>query len=193
MALDTPTRIETDAGRHRFPRGWSVALALATIAVLAVGPGPLLAGPLALAVVSAELVRTDIESHRLPNRLVLPCYPVAIAGIALDGILTGSPPVLAVVAGSAWLGFLLLLNLGGGMGMGDVKLAGVLGLCLGSVGFIPAVAGMVLAFLFGGIAGVLVLARRVGGTQTRIPFGPFLLAGFWVALALTGVSSGVTP
>lgn len=194
MALDTPTRFDTDAGGRRFrPARWlPVSLVLTAVAVAAIGPSAFLAGPLALAVVSGELVRIDIEAHRLPNRLVLPCFAAAIAGIALDGILNSTTPGGAIGSGAVWFGFFLLLNLGGGMGMGDVKLAGVLGLCLGSLGAASAVLGMLLAFLFGGVAGGVVLARRVGGIRSRIPFGPFLLAGFWVALALTPALAGPT-
>ena len=194
MALDSPTRFDTDAGGRRFrPARWlPVSLVLTAVAVAAIGPSALLAGPLALAVVSGELVRIDIETHRLPKRLVLPCFAAAIAGIALDGILNSTTPGGAIGSGAVWFGFFLLLNLGGGMGMGDVKLAGVLGLCLGSLGAASAVLGMLLAFLFGGVAGGVVLARRVGGIRSRIPFGPFLLAGFWVALALTPALAGPT-
>lgn len=195
MALDTLTRIETDAGvqRGRMARWLPVSVVLTAVAVLAVGPTALLAGPVAVAAVSADLVRIDVEFHRLPNRLVLPCFAAALAGIALHGILDGSTPIVALGAGAAWFGFFLLLNLGGGMGMGDVKLAGVLGLCLGSVGIAPAVLGIVFSFLLGGAAAVVVLARRVGGGQTRIPFGPFLLTGFWIALALSPALAGPTP
>ena len=81
--------------------------------------------------------------------------------------------------------------------MGDVKLAGVLGLCLGSLGVVHAVMAIMVAFAAGGIAGAVVLARRVGGRRSRIPFGPFLLAGFWIALALTptlgSMATGSTP
>lgn len=179
----------TDAGRRadtgRLTRSLPVAVVLGILAIVAVGPGALLLGPLHLAAVTEHLVRIDIDSRRLPNRLVLPGYPVALTGVALHGALTGVPPILPLVSGAAWFLFLLVLNLGGGMGMGDVKLAGVLGLCLGSIGPAQPLVGLALAFGLGGTAGILVLVRRVGGGDSRIPFGPFLLAGFWVTVALT--------
>ncbi len=199
MALQTIPGIEPDAaGRDGLgARRWSVVLVLATVAVLAVGANPLLIGALAIATVTPELVRVDLESSRLPNRLVLPCYPAVLAGIAADGILNDATPTGALFTGAVWFGFFLLLNLGGGMGMGDVKLAGVLGLCLGSLGVVHAVMAIMVAFAAGGIAGAVVLARRVGGRRSRIPFGPFLLAGFWIALALTptlgSMTTGSTP
>jgi leader peptidase (prepilin peptidase)/N-methyltransferase len=187
MAMGTGAGARTDAGgwRARIARELPPAAVLGVLAVVALGPTALLAGVVYVAAMTGELVRIDVVSRRLPNRLVLPGYPVALAGIAVHGVHTGAQPAFALVAGTAWFVFFLLLNLGGGMGMGDVKLAGVLGLCLGSIGAAQAMAGLALAFLFGGIGGIVVLLRRVGGTDTRIPFGPFLLAGFWVAVALT--------
>lgn len=163
----------------------AVPLLLGGLTVVSLGVSALLLGPLYLAAVSGDLVRIDVESRRLPNRIVLPGYPVVLAGIALHGVITGTSPALALGAGAAELGFFLLLTLGGGMGMGDVKLAGLLGLCLGSLGLVSALAGLAIAFGLGAVAGLVVLARRVGGLNTQLPFGPFLLAGFWVAVAIT--------
>ena len=74
----------------------------------------------------------------------------------------------------------------GGMGMGDVKLAGVIGLFLGQLGWAELAVGAAAAFLLGGIAGiVLILVRRVG-RGTSMPFGPWMLGGAWV-----GVFAGV--
>lgn len=195
MAIGTAAGERTDAARRRarIAPDLPAAVVLGTVAFLAVGPSPLLLGTLYVAAVTGALVRIDVESHRLPNRLVLPGYPVALTGIVTHGMLAGAPPTIAVAAGAAWFLFFLILSVGGGMGMGDVKLAALLGLCLGSIGVAPAVAGLALAFLFGGVAGILVLVRRVGGTQSRIPFGPFLLAGFWVAIALAPTLAVPTP
>src|SRR6188768_3910265 len=81
-----------------------------------------------LAAVTPALVAIDLREHRLPNALVLPGYPVAGLGLVGEWIRTGQPPVIALVAGGASIVFLFALSLGGGMGMGDVKLGGVLGL-----------------------------------------------------------------
>jgi leader peptidase (prepilin peptidase)/N-methyltransferase len=187
MAIGTEVGERTDAARRRarIAPDLPAAAVLSVVALLAVAPSALLLGALYVAAVTGALVRIDVESHRLPNRLVLPGYVVSVAGITAQAFLSGTHPIAAVVAGAAWFFFFLVLNVGGGMGMGDVKLAGLLGLCLGSIGVAHAVAGLALVFLFGGAAGILVLVRRVGGTLTRIPFGPFLLAGYWVTLALT--------
>jgi leader peptidase (prepilin peptidase)/N-methyltransferase len=69
-----------------------------------------------------------------------------------------------------------------GMGFGDVKLAGVLGLFLGWLGWAPLAVGASLAFLLGGIFGVVVILIRRGGRKTAIPFGPWMLAGAWLGI-----------
>jgi leader peptidase (prepilin peptidase)/N-methyltransferase len=72
------------------------------------------------------------------------------------------------------------------MGMGDVKLGGVLGAAAGLVGIVAAVASPVAAFIGGGVAGISAIRRGPGGS---IPFGPFMLAGFWAAVVLAGLGS----
>jgi leader peptidase (prepilin peptidase)/N-methyltransferase len=90
-----------------------------------------------------------------------------------------------LVAGAAAGGFLLLAALAypGGMGMGDVKLAAVMGLLLGSA-VAPAI---LIALLSGVLVGAVVIARKGAGEgrKTAIPFGPFLAFG-----ALGGVFAG---
>ncbi|MCX7521868.1 prepilin peptidase [Microbacterium sp. STN6] len=159
-----------------------VALALAALAVVVVGWRPALVLPLYLASVTPELCRDDIANHRLPNALVVPGYAVAALGLAWQWLADGTLPWLAVGAGAASFAFLLLMNLAGGMGMGDVKLAGLLGLALGALGAIPALAGLVIGFMAGGAAGLVALVLPGERMLRRIPFGPYLLLGFWAAL-----------
>jgi leader peptidase (prepilin peptidase)/N-methyltransferase len=66
--------------------------------------------------------------------------------------------------------------------MGDVKLAGVLGLFLGYLGFAPLIVGVFAAFLLGGLVGVGMLLTRRGTRRTAIPFGPWMLAGAWLGI-----------
>jgi leader peptidase (prepilin peptidase)/N-methyltransferase len=63
------------------------------------------------------------------------------------------------------------------MGRGDAKLAGVLGLGLGWLGWGPFAVGALAPFLLGSVAGVIVMARRRSGRRTAIPFGPWMCAG----------------
>jgi leader peptidase (prepilin peptidase)/N-methyltransferase len=132
---------------------------------------------LILLVVPAALI--DIEHRVIPNKITVPGVVLAIAiGLALDP--AGEPE--RIVAGLAAGGFLLLAALAypGGMGMGDVKLAAVMGLCLGA-----AVAPAILIALLGGVGvGAAIVARKgaAEGRKTAIPFGPFLAAGALVAI-----------
>lgn len=134
-----------------------------------------------LACVTPRLWATDVAQHRLPNRLVLPGYPVAVASGVAQWIATGDPQTTAMLSGAAYFAFMLLLSLAGGLGLGDVKLAGVLGIAAGLLGPTAALVSPVAAFLLGGVAAVIAMRR---GPGARIPFGPFMLSGFWIAVVL---------
>lgn len=134
-----------------------------------------------LAAVTPALWATDVREHRLPNRLVVPGYPVALATVAARWALDGHPPSAALAGGGLYFALLLALSYLGGMGMGDVKLAGVLGLTAGLLGPGAAVAAPVLAFLLGGVVAAVSLAR---GRTGSLAFGPYMLAGFWGAVVL---------
>jgi leader peptidase (prepilin peptidase)/N-methyltransferase len=73
-----------------------------------------------------------------------------------------------------------------GMGYGDVKLAGLLGLYLGWLGWGPVLVGTFTGFLLGGLVGVALLVTRRAGRRTAIPFGPFMLGGAMLALFFAG-------
>jgi len=163
--------------------GWSMpaSAVLAAIAVVTVGFDLRAIPVLYLAVVTPPLVFTDITERRLPNPLVLPGYPVAIAALLASGLRDGELPVAALLAGASYFAVFLVMAVAGGMGMGDVKLAGLLGLSAGLVGPDPAVATAAAAFLLGGVTAIA-SARR--GSGAGIPFGPHLLAGYWIALLL---------
>jgi leader peptidase (prepilin peptidase) / N-methyltransferase len=165
---------------------WQVpaALALAVAAVVVVGAGPHALPLLYLAAVTPALCESDVRHHRLPNRVQLPAYGVLALALGIDAAQSSQFPFVAVLSGVAYLAFMLILSIAGGMGMGDVKLAGVLGLSAGMLGLDPAIASPLVAFLAGGVASVVVLVVGRGRRGVRIPFGPFMLAGFWVAVLL---------
>jgi leader peptidase (prepilin peptidase) / N-methyltransferase len=73
-----------------------------------------------------------------------------------------------------------------GMGFGDVKLAGVLGAYLGWLGWAEVVTGTFLGFLFGGVVGLVLMAVGKAGRKSKVPFGPFMLAGAFVAILWGG-------
>jgi leader peptidase (prepilin peptidase)/N-methyltransferase len=121
----------------------------------------------------------DLEHRVIPNRILA---PAAVAAIAIGAATNPSGVPEQLIAGAAAAGFLLVFALAypRGMGMGDVKLAGVLGLFLGR--------SVVVAILVGVLAGVIVggvVMARVGvkqGRKTAVPFGPFLAFGGVVAI-----------
>lgn len=186
MSIDLRARAPRFAGVLWY---LSLACALAALAVLALGvQRPELIGFLYLAVVSPQLCRVDFAEHRLPNALVLPGFVVAATGAIFGWLRTGTPPLTALLAGGAAFTFLLVLTIGGGMGMGDVKLGALLAANLAALGGLEAAAGIILGFVLGGIAGVVVLLTPHTGALKRIPFGPYLLLGFWIVVAAQLVS-----
>jgi leader peptidase (prepilin peptidase)/N-methyltransferase len=116
----------------------------------------------------------DLDLRIIPNRIT---GPAAVAALVAVAALDRDFLVEAIVAGIAGGGFFLIAALlyPRGMGMGDVKLAGVLGLYLGR-----AVAPAILIALFAGVfvgAGIIVRKGAVEGRKTAVPFGPFLALG----------------
>jgi leader peptidase (prepilin peptidase)/N-methyltransferase len=154
--------------------------ALLAVSVVLVKHGPHdLALGLTLVAVLIPLALIDLDHRIIPNRITAP----AAAAALIIGVVTRPSGVVAqLAAGGAAAGFLLIFALAypAGMGMGDVKLAGVLGLFLG-----PSVAVAILvAVVAGSLAGGLLMARHgvQKGRKTGIPFGPYLALGGVVAL-----------
>jgi leader peptidase (prepilin peptidase) / N-methyltransferase len=134
---------------------------------------------LILVTVLVPVTLIDLEYRLIPNRITL---PAAVAAIVAGAILDPGFIPEQVIAGAAGGGFFLLAALAypRGMGMGDVKLAGVLGLYLGR-----AVASAILIALVAGIVvgiGVIAAKGAKEGRRTAVPFGPFLALGGVVAL-----------
>ena len=141
---------------------------------------------LSLAAVGVALAMIDFDHHRLPDALTLPSYPVAIALLGVAAVAEdGHTPFLRALLGMAVLfAFYALMWLvyPAGMGLGDVKLSGVLGLYLGWLGWGSLVVGAFSAFVFGGLVGIGVILFAGGGRKTKVPFGPFMLLGTLVGI-----------
>ena len=146
-----------------------------------------------LVAVSVVLALIDLDTHRLPNAIVLPSYGVGAVLLGVSALLTGDAGALvsAVVGAAALFAFYLVLALvrPGGMGFGDVKLAGVLGLFLGFLGWSTLAVGAFAAFLLGGLYAIALLAARRTERGGGIPFGPWMLAGAWLGI-LAGPTIG---
>ncbi|MDO4919361.1 A24 family peptidase [Kocuria sp.] len=136
---------------------------------------------LVLACAGVWLAATDIREHRLPGAVVRPLYPVT-------AVLLGAAALLAQDTDRLWWmlwglgimgGIFLALRLlnPAGMGMGDVRLAGVLGLVTGFASVTHTVLALGLTFVLAGVfCAALILLRRAGASS-RIPLGPFMIVG----------------
>jgi leader peptidase (prepilin peptidase)/N-methyltransferase len=140
------------------------------------------------AAISIALTAIDLDTHRLPNVIVLPAYGVGVVLLGTAAVFGADLEGAARAAAGAGLLFALYLVLAlispRGMGMGDVKLAGVIGLFLGYSGWAALAVGTLSAFLLGGVVGIALIAARRARRNTGIPFGPWMLGGAWVGILL---------
>jgi leader peptidase (prepilin peptidase)/N-methyltransferase len=149
----------------------------ATVLVLWDDPGEIALG-LVFVTTLLAVTLTDLEQRIIPNKIlvVAAVLGVAIAAVAVPGALPER--ALAAVAAGGLL-FIAALIYPRGMGLGDVKLAAVMGLFLGR-NVAPA---MLVALLAGALVGLAMIAREGAAARKRaIPFGPFLALGGVVGL-----------
>lgn len=127
----------------------------------------------------------DLEHRRIPNVIVLPATVAALVwvfGVAAAGRDWGLL-IRAAACGAGFFAVLLVIALvSGGMGFGDVKLAGFIGVVTGRFGIGMAVAGALGGFLAGGIFAVALLATRRSGRKDTLAFGPWMAVGCVVVL-----------
>lgn len=169
------------SGRIR-AAGWLVAVACSALAIARFGPGGegLLAAFFVCVLVVVSVI--DIERRIIPNRIVIPATVVVLcAQIALAP--DRAPEWAAASIGAALFLLLPLLVYPAGMGLGDVKLALLLGAGLGRA-IVPAFA---VGFTAAALVGLAFIARHgLAARKTTIPFGPFLAGGAIVALFFAG-------
>jgi leader peptidase (prepilin peptidase)/N-methyltransferase len=130
----------------------------------------------------------DLMCHRLPDRITFPTAAGCAVALLADATITGAWAAVARagVAAAAAYGLATVARLlsPGGLGGGDVKLLGLLGLVLGWAGWGVLIAGVFAGFLAGALGSVLLIAVGRAGWRTRVAFGPPLLVGGCIALAL---------
>lgn len=143
----------------------------------------------ALAVACGLLVPIDLAVHRLPDVVVVPMYPVLLATLGVASAVTGDWGALgrAAAAALALLAFYFTLAFinPSGLGLGDVKLAGVLGLFLGWLGWQYVLIGTLAAFALNAVVALVLLLSRRADRHTGIAFGPAMIAGAAVAAWLS--------
>lgn len=167
----------------RYPVVELLSAALAVAVVLVKHSAHDIVLGLVLVAVLVPVALIDLDHRLIPNKITLPAALLAVAlGLALRP--AGVPEQL--IAGAAAAAFLVVFALAypAGMGMGDVKLAGVMGLYLGRSVGVALLSGVFVAAVLG-----LAIMARVGmasGRKTAIPFGPFLAVGGLIALFAGG-------
>jgi leader peptidase (prepilin peptidase)/N-methyltransferase len=139
-----------------------------------------------LTAVGIALAMIDLDTHRLPDAVVLPSYAVVLALLGGATLASGTWSALAraLLGGLVSYAVLALIRFGwpGGMGGGDVKLAGLLGLVTGWLGWSALVVGLAAAFVVGAAVGSALMVMGRAGRGTAIPFGPFLLVGAFLGI-----------
>lgn len=167
-----------------------VSAVLCLLVALRFGPVPVLPAYVYLVVVAVPLAVIDIEEHRLPDRLTLPSYPIALALLAVPmlTVASGKRHFTMAVLGMVglWLIYLVLhLAHPRGLGWGDVKLAGVLGAYLGWLGLNAWVEGAFFGVLLGGVYALALLVLRRATAKSTIALGPFMIAGALLAVLVS--------
>jgi leader peptidase (prepilin peptidase) / N-methyltransferase len=183
LALHGRSRCCKHSISARYPLTEAAVAALFAAVVLRFfdDPGEIAIGLIFVSILAAVTL-TDIERRIIPNKVLAVGSLLGLVAIAIADP-SSLPERLAAAGGAGGVLFLAALAYPGGMGLGDVKLAAVMGLFLG-VWVIPA---LLIALFAGSLVGVAILLRE--GSQARkkaIPFGPFLALGGVSALLAGG-------
>ena len=143
-----------------------------------------LVGPLYLVAVAWPLSRIDIKQRRLPNRLVLPAFPIALVSQVSACAIGGQWWRIAVSIGLAAVALVIgvLINRTAALGMGDVKLISAMFLTLGWFSAITPLVALVIGFVSAAVVVLGLVALRKTQLGSTIALGPYLLFGFTGAL-----------
>ena len=166
--------------------GRTPAVAIATALLFAVTP--LAVGVDWVLPVTVTLTLTDLDTKLIPNRIL---FPGTIVGLVLlmGGAIIEDGPIVRPLAGGV-IYFVLLLVLAliarGGFGFGDVKLAFLLGLFTAYQSWETLIVAVFAAFLLGGLVSAILVVFRIRSRKDSIPFGPYLVAGAYLAIVWAG-------
>ena len=181
----TPSRAVPGLGTAARVVGTVLVVAVAEVAMVwRFGWTAPLAAYTYFVVIGAGVSATDLVDRRVPNLIVLPAYPIAAVLLATASASSGLwwPLARAGIAAALLGGFYLMLGLTfpAGMGLGDVKWAGVIGAFLGWLDWSAVPTGTLIAFL---AATVTVVAAGIAGRRrTSLPMAPFMTLGALVAV-----------
>jgi leader peptidase (prepilin peptidase) / N-methyltransferase len=148
-----------------------------------------------LSVGCALLVVIDLATLRLPNQLVGPLYPATFLALTVSAASSGDWARLGRAAAAGGILMVVYLILAwvrpSGLGLGDVRLAGVLGAFLGWLGWSSLFVGSAVGFLLAGLVAAALVVTGRGNRQTAFPFGPWMALGAVVGAMLTAGGGGV--
>ena len=157
-----------------------------TIRLLHLSLGEAVPAYLYFTAISVALAMIDIDHKRLPDKIVLPSYPVVVALLVVASAVNGDWGALgrAAIGGGALLAFYFVawFVYPAGMGFGDVKFSGIVGLVLAYLSWGTFGVGAFAGFALGSVGGIVLIATRRGGRKSQIPFGPYMIAGALLAI-----------
>jgi len=170
----------------RYPAVELITAAGFAVMALRIGANWVLPAYLLFVAMLVTLSAIDIDTRTIPNRVL---YPAGFAGaslLGLGGLVDADARALAWAAAGFAMGFAILFVIWfvapGGMGYGDVRFAGYLGLHLGYLSLGHVALGLFAGFLLGAMSGVVLLVGSTRDRKTKIPFGPFLATGAFIAV-----------
>src|SRR4051812_38153982 len=160
--------------------------AAVTVRILDLDLASALPAYLYFAAIGVALTVIDVGHKRLPDKIVLPSWLVVAALLAVASIASGDWGAFGRAGigavGLFALYLLLALVYPAGMGLGDVKLAFVIGGVLGYLSWRAFAVGAFGGFLLGAVGGIVLIVSRRGGRKSAIPFGPYMIAAALLAL-----------
>lgn len=144
-----------------------------------------------IGVLAVPLSAVDVAHHRLPDAMTLPAIPLTLVVAGVSDLVGAGPgsvirsAVAGLVVGGLFLALAILVP--AAMGRGDAKLAFSIGAALGYLSWPAVLLGVFLAFAIGSVVGLAGVVTRRFGLRSAMAFGPALLAGCWLVLAVPGL------
>jgi len=135
--------------------------------------------------VTVTLTLTDMDAKLIPNRILFPGTIVGILLLGMGALVEDGPIVRGLLGGTIYFALLFVVALfaRGGFGFGDVKLAFLLGLFTAYQSWDTLIVAVFAAFLLGGLVSLVLIVFRLRDRKDSIPFGPYLVAGAYLAVA----------
>lgn len=174
----------------RYPLVELLTAALFAVTALRLGADAALPAFLVVVAGLVAISAVDLERFIVPNRILYPTLflaaPLLVVAAVVDGDWSGLRTA-AIGGGLGW-GLLLVVHLvsPAGMGFGDVRLSGLIGMTLGWLSVGHVLVALFLGFLLAAVVGVALIATGLKTRKDKVPFGPFLAAGAMLALLVGG-------